>query len=367
VPFAGRLIDRFGPRRVILLSSLLAGLAFLSANLCPGKIWQLYLFYAACGVASCGVAPVSYCNVISHWFDRHRGTALGLIMAGMGTGAVVMPAATHSVLARFGWRAAFGCSGAVILLVVLPILALFLKEKPEQMGLEPDGGSDGFAPSKTPDSDSGMSFGEAVRTPTLWLLLCAFVLVTCSVSGCTAHIAAILADHGLSARIAAFATSIFGGGLLVGRAGSGFLLDRFFAPRLAAIIFAFAAVGMGLLRIADAQGAAFAAAFAVGLGLGAEIDIMAFLASRYFGLRSFGAISGFLFSGFGLAGGSGAYLMGAGFDRTGSYALPLTLFSIATLAGAALIMRLGPYRYRSSFPGHQRPELQVIEPESQVS
>jgi hypothetical protein len=124
---------------------------------------------------------------------------------------------------------------------------------------------------------------------------------------------------------------------------------------------------MGLLRIADAQGVAFAAAFAVGLGVGAEVDMIAFLASRYFGLRSFGAITGFLFAGFGLAAGSGAYLMGTGFDATGSYALPLTLFSIATLAGAALMMRLGPYRYRKSLPVHQRPELQVIEPESQVS
>lgn len=367
LPFAGRLIDRFGPRRMILVSSLLAGLVFLSANLCSGKIWQLYLFYAACGVASCGVAPVSYCDVISHWFDRRRGIALGFIMAGMGAGAVVMPSAVHSVITKFGWRAAFGCSGAVILLISLPLLWLFLKEKPEQMGLEPDGGGDGFARSSPPDSDSGMSFGEAARTPTLWLLLCAFILVSSSVSGCTAHIVAILADYGVSARTAAFATSIFGCGLLVGRAGSGYLMDRFFAPHFAAVIFGCAAAGMGLLRIADAQSVAFAAAFAVGLGLGAEIDIMAFLTSRYFGLRSFGAITGFLFAAFGLASGSGAYLMGAGFDRTGSYALPLTVFSIATLAGAALMMRLGPYRYRKSLPDHQQSELQVIEPESQVS
>lgn len=165
LPFAGRLIDRFGPRRVILVSSFLAGLVFLSANLCSGKIWQLYLFYAACGVASCGVAPVSYCDVISHWFDRRGGMALGLIMAGMGAGAVVMPSAAHSVIAKFGWRVAFGCSGVVMLLISLPVLALFLKEKPEQMGLEPDGGGYGFARSNIRDSDSGMSFGEAVRTP----------------------------------------------------------------------------------------------------------------------------------------------------------------------------------------------------------
>jgi MFS family permease len=357
LPFAGRIIDRYGPRRVILVSSFLASMVFLSANLCSGKIWQLYLFYAACSIASCGVAPVSYCNVISHWFDRRRGMALGFIMAGLGSGAVVIPSAAHSVVAKYGWRAAFGCSGAVMLLISLPVLALFLKEKPEPMGPEPDGGGYGLARSNAPDTDSGMRLGEAVRTPTFWLLFCAFVLVSSSASGCSVHIAAILADHGVSVRAAAFATSILGGGLLVGRAGSGYLLDKFFAPRIAAVLFGLAAAGIGLLRIAEGEGLAFAAVFAVGLGLGAEVDIMAFLTSRYFGLRSFGTINGFLFAGFGLASGSGAYLMGIGFDRTGSYALPLTLFAIAALIGAVLMTRLGPYRYRKSLPDDHGSEL----------
>jgi predicted MFS family arabinose efflux permease len=365
--FAGRLIDRFGPRKVILVSSLLTGLVFLSANLCSGKLWQLYLFYAASGVASCGVAPVSYSDVISHWFDRRRGTALGLIMAGLGIGAVVMPSAAHSVISTFGWRTVFVFSGWAILLISLPVLALFLKDRPQQMGLAPDGGSSAFTGFDTRDSDSGASFGDALRTPTLWLLLCAFVLVSSSVSGCTAHIAAILADQGLSARTAALATSVFGGGLLVGRTGSGYLLDRFFAPRVAALIFGCAAAAMGLLRVAGTQGTAFAAAFVIGLGLGAEIDVMAYLTSRYFGLRSFGAINGFLFAGFGVAAGSGAYLMGASFDLTGSYAAALMLFCILTLIGAVLMMRLGPYRYQKSLTDDRARELRLIEPESQVS
>jgi cyanate permease len=87
---------------------------------------------------------------------------------------------------------------------------------------------------------------------------------------------------------------------------------------------------------------------------------MAYLTSRYFGLRSFGAIYGVVFAGFGLAAGLGAYLMGAGFDATGSYALPLTLFSIATLVGAVLMLRLRPYRYQKLLPENQRPGLQVL-------
>jgi predicted MFS family arabinose efflux permease len=366
LPFAGRLIDRFGPRKIILTSTCTVGLLMLAANLCSGNIRQLYLFYAAVGVASCGVAPVSYCDVISHWFDRHRGRALGFMMAGLGTGALIMPSVAHYLIAMFGWRMTFGCSGAVILVISVPALAMYLKEKPELMGLLPDGGPSAFTRSNTRDADSGMSFGEAGRTSTLWVLLGAFVLVASGVSACSAHIAAVLADQGLSARTGAIATSVFGGGLLLGRVGSGYLLDRFFAPRVAAVIFGCVAAGMGLLRIAGSQGAAFAAAFVIGLGLGAEVDIMAYLISRYFGLRSFGAIYGFIFACFGLSAGLGAYFMGAGFDATGSYALPLTLFSIATLVGAALMLRLGPYRYQKALPDDQRPELQMLGSESQV-
>lgn len=127
LPFAGRLIDRFGPRKVILASTCIVGLILLSAHFCSRNICQLYFFYSAVGVASCGVAPVPYCDVISHWFDRHRGQALGFMMAGLGAGALIMPSIAHYLITRFGWRTAFGISGAAILLISLPILTVFLK------------------------------------------------------------------------------------------------------------------------------------------------------------------------------------------------------------------------------------------------
>ena len=361
--FAGRLIDRFGPRKVILLSNFLSGLILLSAYFCSGRIWQLYLFYLAEGAASCGVAPVSYSNVISYWFDRRRGLALGIMMAGLGAGAIIMPSAAQYLIARFGWRMTFGFSGAAILLISMPLLAMFLKEKPELMGLMPDGGPYTVTQPDASGAEAGLSFREAWHTPTMWFLLCAFVLVESSISACLTHITPVLADRGVPVRTAAFVTSVFGGGLLVGRVGSGYLLDRFFAPRVAAVVFGCAAAGMGLLRIAGSQGLAFAAAFCIGLGLGAEVDAMAYLTSRYFGFLSFGAIYGFIFACFGLSAGLGAYLMGAAFDATGSYALPLTLFCVATLIGAALMMRLGPYRYQKAPLGDEKIELQVLESE----
>ena len=106
--------------------------------------------------------------------------------------------------------------------------------------------------------------------------------------------------------------------------------------------------GIGLLAIGGSQSLAFVAALLIGLELGAEVDITAFLTGRYFGLHSFGAIYGFIFSGFGLAAGLGPYLMDATFDTTGSYASALALFCLITFAGAAIMMFLGPYRFEKA-------------------
>jgi predicted MFS family arabinose efflux permease len=358
--FAGRLVDRFGPRKVILPFTFMAGFILISAYFCSDRIWQLYLFYSALGFASCGTTSVSYSDVISHWFDRHRGLALGLMLMGYGIGAFVMPSAAHYLIARFGWRLAFSIVGAAILLITAPLLTIFLKERPEAMGLSRDGNRHSSAEIPGTDSDPGLSWRETWRTPTFWLLFCAFVLVSVSVHGCLAHIASILADRGAGGQAAAFATSLFGVGLLVGRTGSGYLLDLFFAPRVAAVIFGCAAVGMGLLRMTTSQDLALSAAFLIGLGSGAETDIMAYLTSRYFGLRSFGAIYGFVFAGFALAQGSGAYLMGAAFDVARSYDFALTFFGIVTLIGAALMLRLGPYRYQKSTRDELGPALQPM-------
>jgi nitrate/nitrite transporter NarK len=127
---------------------------------------------------------------------------------------------------------------------------------------------------------------------------------------------------------------------------TGYLLDRLFAPRVAAAFFGAAALGIVLLWLGTTP-IAFAGGFLVGLGLGAEVDIIAYLTSRYFGLRAFGQIYSWAFAAFALAGALGPLLMGASFDRTGSYHGALATFLAATLVATVLMTRLGPYRYRA--------------------
>jgi MFS family permease len=162
------------------------------------------------------------------------------------------------------------------------------------------------------------------------------------------HLPAILTDRGSSPQLAAFASSLFGVGLFLGRAGCGYLLDQFFAPRVAVLLFAAVAIGIAFLGLGHAIWSACIAAVLVGLGIGSEVDIIAYLTSRYFGLRSYGAIFGWLWAVFGLSGGLGAYVMGFGLDKTGSYIMPLIGFFSAAILATLLIVTLGPYRYRVS-------------------
>jgi len=348
----GWLSDRYGPRRVILVSTAFFASILLANRMFSGSIVQFYGFCVLMGFAIQGVGPIPYGSMISHWFDRRRGLALGLTMLGIGLGAVIIPSLAQTLIARFGWNTAYSILGASVLLICWPILGYFLKEKPQHLGLLPDGASS--EAERGEGVRQGLTAREAWKSADFWLMLCAFTLVSASVQGCVVHIAPMLNDRHLGARSAALGSSLIGAGVMIGRVGIGYLLDRASAARLASILFAASAAGIALLLLGNSVGA-FAGVFLVGLGLGAEIDLMPYLTSRYFGLLNFGKVYSSLFAAFTLAGALGPLIMGAGFDRTGSYRDPLIVFLVAVVVAAILMTRLG--RYRISVPP---PENQPI-------
>src|SRR5271156_2364868 len=347
-PLAGWLIGPYGSREVILCGTAMFGAMLLFNRVLSTTLLHLYFFYAVLGFTVHGMGPIPYGHVVSHWFDRRRGLALGLMMIGIGSGAMIMPAFAHGLIARYGWHAAYTILGCLVLLISIPVVAVVLREKPQDLGLLPDGAKAQLGAVLRPANLTGLRRSEAWRSQTFWILVCAFSLVSVSVQGCLVHIAAMLTDRGMTAQTAAFGASVMGAAVLIGRIGTGYLLDHFFASRLAALLFGGAAVGIGLLLISAAPAGAFVAAFLVGLGLGAEVDMIAYMVSRYFGLRSFPEIYSLVFGAFALAGAFGPLIMGAGFDRTGSYSTPLDGFLLATMVATALMTRLGPYRYGAS-------------------
>jgi MFS family permease len=342
-PFAGRLIDRFGSRGIILPTTVIFGSILLLTLFFTRTLWEIYLFYMVTGFFGCGSGPVAYGSTVARWFDKRRGLALAMMMLGIGIGATVMPSLLQRLIVNFGWRAAFASYGCAVLLVALPVVTAFLKDNPAQMGLLPDGAT--YAPGANDRARAGMSWPEARRSRSFWFMVGAFFLLGASVHACVLHMAAMLTDRGITAQTAALASSLTGVALLIGRICAGGLMDRYFAPLVAASFSTGVALGILLLAFGHGTPLAFGGAFLVGLGMGAEADIIAYLTSRYCGLRAFGEIYGYAFAAFVIAGALGTLLMGVGFDRTGAYVVPLTGFFCATLGAAVLFGRLGPYQY----------------------
>ncbi len=171
------------------------------------------------------------------------------------------------------------------------------------------------------------------------------MIVSAAAGGTIAHIVPLLADRGIATSTATAVLSSAGLALVAGRLFAGYLLDRIFAPYVAAVFFLAPMIGIALLLFTSAASVAAIATILVGIGLGAEVDLIAFLLSRYFGMRAFGEIYGYLFALFMLGAGAGPFAMGVWYDATGSYRMMLGCFVGALLVASGLMFGLGPYAY----------------------
>jgi predicted MFS family arabinose efflux permease len=333
-PFAGIAIDRWGIRRVTLVFVTLFAASFAAISLTTANVTVFILLYAICGMFASGQAPLPYAKAISGWFEDRRGLALGIAMAGVGVGIAVMPQVTRVLLNSFDWRSTYLIVGLITWLVAFPSVLLFVKDPPKGQGARGSAAMEG----------DDMSF--ALRHKDFWLTVIAAFLVVIAINGVIAHIVALLTDHGVPGGVAVRMLVAVGLSAIVGRLLSGYLLDRLFAPYLAAVIFLVPLVGVAiLLSGTTATPLVVIAAICLGLGLGAEVDIIGFLVGRYFGLRCYGEIYGYIFAVFTVGTGIGPYLMGVSFDATASYKAALVGFCALLLLSSVLIAMLGPYRY----------------------
>jgi predicted MFS family arabinose efflux permease len=343
VPFAGRLIDRYGIRWVVGPAIALFSLSLACLALFATSPLSFVILYAVMGVAAAGQTPLPYAKAISAWFDGRRGLALGIAMAGVGAGAALVPQYAQYLVALKGWRMAYLGLALLVFVVAMPAV-LFLVRMPSRADV------------LSGVHHEGMTAAEALRSPMFWSLAAAFFAVAAATNGTIAHLVPILTDQGINASVAASSLALAGLALIAGRLIAGFCLDRVFAPYVAAIFFVLPLGGLSLLYASSDQVAASIAVVMIGLGLGAEVDLIAFLLTRYLGQRSFGEIYGYLFAIFVLGSGAGPYAMGISFDRTGSYRPCLLLFMAILLFAIILVLRFGPYTYPARVVGSVRPE-----------
>lgn len=335
MPVTGRVADRIGARRPILLCTAIFGALFASLSMLPGKLWVLYTIFLLLGFVGPGTSAVPHASVISRWFNERRGLALGVAMCGTAFGGVIWPSATQGLLDRFGWRSTYALMGGGVLLIAIPLLLAFLKDPAASVSSVETNASNESAGEST-----GMTAARARRSGLLWMLIAVYFIVAASIQACMIHLVPMLKDRGMSPTNAAVAASVMGAASMAGRLGTGYLLDLLPAARVP--VLAFGCVATGIFLLATGIGA-YPAAILIGFGYGAESATIPYLVSRYFGMRSFGEIYSYLFITVPVGGALGPAVMGLGYDRWGSYQLILLGWGIATVLSAALLLRLKSY------------------------
>ncbi len=329
-PPLGWLLDRYPARRVILPCLTVFGCAFASLALLTRHLWHLYATFLVLGIVGNGTAHLAYSRVLATWFRERRGVAFSILLGGGALGAIVLPPVAQGLIRAVGWRAAFAILGASVLLIGLPC-GWRVRERSSA------------ARSVAPPA-AGAIVREALRSRIFWIIVGELFLISISQNGAITHLSALLTDRGISPGSAAFAVSAMGCAILAGRLITGWLLDRFFAPRVAFGLFALSALGTFLLSGARSLPMGMGSAALIGFGMGGEGDVTPYLLSRYFGLRSFSTLYGFSWTAYAIAGAAGPIIMGRAFDATGSYDALLVDLGGATLAAASLLLLLPHYK-----------------------
>jgi MFS family permease len=326
LPLVGRLCDRFGPRGVVLPSIIGLTLALAAISVAPAHLW---LFYVVCVVGSlvgAGTLGLTYAAAISRAFDVNRGFALGISLSGAGLAAFALPLLLHELIERYGWRMGW-LALAALALVQLPVASRFLPRRDREVVVTGNVSSSGRA-----------VFLRLLATRCFWYMTLPF----CIVSGFLVNMIALLTDRGLSNADAAVTASLIGIGILVARLTVGFVVDLVAARWVAALVFVLAAGGSSCLLYNDATLAA-AGAFLLGFTTGAEYDLLAFMASRYFGRREQNSVLGASLSLFNAGAVLSPILVGRMYEATGSYDNGLVIVILGCLLAAAIVTLIGPY------------------------
>lgn len=343
-PMVGNLVDKVGTRLVASASLFLYGLCFIAMSKVLDSVTSFMILTLITATVAAGSTPVTFTRTITGWFDSSRGIALGLALVGTGVAGFVAPLYFTKLVEQEGWRQAAQMLGFVVL-VGAAIVAIFLRDNPSTLGPTLD-----THKSSTSSEQHGREITNQEFTlfsNVFWLLALVFFLVALAVSGLIVHFIPMLVDGGLSLEEAGKFAAIIGVSVIIGRLTVGALIDRFFAPMVACVVFLIAALALMTFAVIE-QSLTFLAAFAIGITMGAEVDLISFLTSRYFSLKNYGKIYGVLYSIFVIGAAISPVLIGLLFDIYGSYTIAIMMSVIALVVSAVTFLFLPKYpRVRS--------------------
>jgi MFS family permease len=350
-PVIGWLVDRWGARRVMIPGLLIYAAATACYALIQASPFAItFLIFGLTGIIGGVGTPIPYAAVITQWFDRQRGLALGIGIAGVGLGVALVPQLAAALIAAFDWRTAYVGLGIAILVIAFVPVAVFLREPPV-VARAADGAPAVLLP--------GIEAGEAFRSALFWGLAAAFFLDVIAINGTLTHIVALMTDRGIALQAATATLSGVGVALILGRVLSGWCLDRMWGPYVAVTFFVLPMIGIALLATGATGIVPYVGAVALGLGIGAEVDLMAFFTSRYFGARNYAKIYGTMFGIFAFGVGIGPTLSGGSFDLFRSYTPIFMVYEVFLAVSCVIFLRLGPYPYPAREPARDTAAVKV--------
>ncbi len=348
---AGWIVDRFGPRRLMMAGILMAGGALVGLGL-TSAAWAFYFFYFfnALGYVCGGPLP---CQVlVSRWFDRTRGKAMGIAYLGIGIGGAAVPLLSHWFTDLFGWRGSLQAVGVLIVLIALP-MAFFVREAPDTRSAgipgprkdrDPERGGPALRQAQgTPRASRGErpALRTILGTPAFYLLALGSMCSIAAVGGTNQHLKLFLSlDRGYSQGDAASVISLVLAVSIAGRLLMGWLADRMPRKRVMLIIYLLVAGAIPLLLVRTSTWSMYAFAVIFGLGLGGEYLIIPLMAGELFGIGVLGRVMGIVLTADGVAEATAPMLVGSFRDRFGSYDTGFLVLVGAALVGAAAIALL---------------------------
>jgi MFS family permease len=342
-PVVGLLLDRFGARPVMIIGIILFAVTTAMQSLMSAAPLVIYSLFLVRSFGSAGCAPPVYAFIVTRWFDRNRGLALGIALSGVGLGTAVIPPIAAFLISHLDWRSAYIGVGAVILVLAGIPVTLLVRE--------PDASEPAQLPHLADTDLPGVTLREALtRTWRFWGMALAFCLGVIVLNGTLTQIVAILMDRGVGIQVATTVLSASGIAAVVGRLVSGWLLDRVHGPYVAIGFFTLLLVGVILFGTGLPGPALIIGAMLCGLANGAEVDLMGFFVSRYFGLKFYGRLVGTMFGIFQACLGIGPLVSTRAFDLYHSYGPAFRIYEVMTIVSIAIFALLGPYPY----PAKQR-------------
>lgn len=343
-PGLGSLMDRVPLRRLMLAGGVLIAAGYASLSLATSFFHIMLSFGLLIAPANVLLGPMAVTVLLSRWFSKNRGMAIGIAIAGVATGSIVYPLIIQGLLNHHDWRTAYQLLGLVLLLVTIPC-ALLVVNHPHDRGLHADGAAEDPPAMKAAHAAPRISAGEVLSDPSFWLLVLVTGLVTAGMKGMVTNLSPMAIDNGVSATAAAAMISIYGTAGLVAKGAFALLSDRINPRWLMYICLSGFAGGMAILTQAHlGYGAIMTGIWLVGMFGGLMVPMQAFLMPRVFGEHVVGKA-------FGLVSGTSLLLLmstpplfGFIYDKTGSYAAIFYVFAGMSLAAilAAALIRLHP-------------------------